>query len=96
MSTDLSSSPATFDAARAYELHPQVAIRPERFGGLAYHYGNRRLTFLKSQLLVDLVRALGRYPSASEALDAFVSADRRAAYEQALAGLLTSEVIRVR
>lgn len=85
-----------FDSGRAYELHPQVAIRPEAFGGLAYHYGNRRLTFLKSQLLVDLVKALEGFPSAGEAIDAFVSADRRGAYEQALAGLLTSEVIRVR
>ena len=91
----------TFDAGQAYELHPKVAIRPERFGGLAYHYGNRRLTFLKAQSLVDLVRELGAYPSAREALDAHVAtdriaADRRGAYEKALAGLLTSEVIRVR
>ena len=91
----------TFNAGQAYELHPQVAIRPERFGGLAYHYGNRRLTFLKAQQLVDLVRELGTYSSAGEALDAHVtadriSADRRGAYEKALAGLLTSEVIRVR
>lgn len=86
----------TFDTARAYERHPQVAIRPEAFGGLAYHYGNRRLTFLKSQLLVDLVEALASFPDASEALDAYVSPDRRAAYEEALAGLLNSEVIRVR
>lgn len=86
----------TFEADRAYELHPQVAIRPEAFGGLAYHYGNRRLTFLKSPLLVDLVRALGAYPSAGAAIDAHVSTERREAYEHALAGLLTSEVIRVR
>lgn len=86
----------SFDAARAYELHPKVAIRPEAFGGLAYHYGNRRLTFLKSQLLVDLVRALSAYPSAGEAIDAHVSADRRGVYERALAGLVTSEVIRAR
>ena len=35
-----------FDPASAYALHPQLALRPERFGALAYHYGNRRLTFL--------------------------------------------------
>lgn len=91
----------TFDPSQAYELHPQVAIRPERFGGLAYHYGNRRLTFLKAQQLVDLVRALASYPSARAAIDAQVADDnipagRRGAYERALAGLLTSEVIRVR
>ena len=32
----------------AYAVDPQVAIRPEPFGALCYHYGNRRLTFLKS------------------------------------------------
>jgi hypothetical protein len=31
----------------ACELHPQVALRPEPFGALAYHYGNRKLVFLK-------------------------------------------------
>jgi putative mycofactocin binding protein MftB len=45
-----------FDPERPYELHPDVALRPEPFGALAYHYGNRRLTFLRSHELVDLVR----------------------------------------
>lgn len=86
----------TFNPDHPYELHPQVAIRPEDFGALAYHYGNRRLTFLKSQALVHLVHGLASFPSAGEALDAHVPADRRDAYERALAGLLNSEVIRVR
>ncbi len=85
-----------FDPDVAYELHPQVAIRREAFGGLAYHYGNRRLTFLEAQSLVDLVEALGGYPSARAALHARVVPGRHQAYEQALAGLLTSEVIRAR
>ena len=55
---------AGFDAGRAYEKHPQVAIRREGFGGLAYHFGNRRLVFLKAPELVTLVEALGGYPSA--------------------------------
>ena len=50
---------AGFDAGRAYEKHPQVAIRREGFGGLAYHFGNRRLVFLKAPELVTLVEALG-------------------------------------
>ena len=33
-------------------LHPQVALRPEQFGALAYHYGNRKLVFLKHQPLL--------------------------------------------
>ena len=43
----------------AWRLDPDVALRPERFGALAYHYGTRRLTFLRSVLLADVVRALG-------------------------------------
>ena len=40
-------------------LDPQVALRPEPFGALAYHYGNRRLIFLKHPDVVRVVRALG-------------------------------------
>lgn len=84
------------ELARPYEKHPRVAIRRERFGGLAYHYGNRRLVFLKARELTDLVEALGDFPSAAEAIAAHVPGRRRAAFEKALDGLLTSEVIRAR
>jgi putative mycofactocin binding protein MftB len=84
------------DAGRGYELHPQVAVRPESFGGLAYHYGNRRLTFLKAKPLVGLVERLGDYASLEEALADRVPPTQHAAYLQALEGLLASEVIRVR
>jgi putative mycofactocin binding protein MftB len=40
------------------EIHPQVAVRPETFGALAYHYGNRRLIFLKHPDVVTVVQAL--------------------------------------
>ena len=86
----------SFEPARPYEKHPKVAIRREAFGGLAYHYGNRRLTFLKAPPLGDLVEARGGFPSAGEAIDAHVPAARRASYERSLAGLLDSEVIRAR
>ena len=49
----------TIDLAAAYGVDPQVAIRPEPFGALCYHYGNRRLTFLKSHDMVDVVAGLG-------------------------------------
>jgi putative mycofactocin binding protein MftB len=39
-------------------LSPSVALRPEPFGALAYHFGNRRLTFLKRPELVSVVRGL--------------------------------------
>ena len=38
------------------QLHPQVALRPEPFGALAYHYGNRRLLFLKHPDMVRVVQ----------------------------------------
>jgi putative mycofactocin binding protein MftB len=87
---------AGFDVGRAYEKHPQVAIRREEFGGLAYHFGSRRLVFLKAPELVTLVEALGDYPSAGEAVAACFPAVRREAAGQALSGLLASGVIRPR
>ena len=47
-----------FDPDLAWRVHPQVALRDESFGALAYHYGTRRLLFLKSRTLVELVSAL--------------------------------------
>jgi putative mycofactocin binding protein MftB len=40
------------------QLSPSVALRPEPFGALAYHFGNRRLTFLKRPELVQVVSSL--------------------------------------
>ena len=86
-----------FDPACAYALHPQVALRPERFGALAYHYGNRRLTFLKSPQLTAIVEGLAEHPSVDAALDAHeVLPARRPAMIRALARLHASEVIAAR
>ena len=43
-----------FDGDARWRLHPRVALRPEPFGALAYHYGNRRLIFLKHALSIIL------------------------------------------
>jgi len=93
--TGTSPHRAEFSPERAWRLNPQVALRDESFGALAYHYGNRRLVFLKSRLLVTLVSSLADYPSASDAL-ARVPAASRPAYERALARLAASEVIDAR
>ncbi len=85
-----------FDPGQPYEKHPQVAIRPEGFGGLAYHYGNRRLVFLKAPELVTLVESLAGYPTARDAICACVPGPRQRLCEQALASLLTSSIIRPR
>ena len=82
-----------FAVERAWRLNPQVALRDEAFGALAYHYGNRRLVFLKSRTLVELVTALGDHPSAAAAITACVPERSHAAYERALARLAASGVI---
>jgi putative mycofactocin binding protein MftB len=91
------SEAVVFDASRRYDLHPQLALRPEKFGALAYHYGNRRLTFLKSPQLTAIVESLGDHPSVDAALQSHgVSAAQRPAILRALARLEISEVIGVR
>ena len=93
----LLSPPSEFDPTAAWELDPRVAIRPEPFGALAYHYGNRRLTFLRAPELVDLVRDLGRYESVDAALASSpIAASRWPTFRTALASLAGSEMIRAR
>jgi len=83
-----------FDPGRAWALDPQVALRSERFGALAYHFGTRRLSFLKSQKLATVVRSLADQPSGHDAcLAAGVAEHEMAAYERALATLATSGMI---
>jgi putative mycofactocin binding protein MftB len=81
----------------AWELHPQVALRPEPFGALAYHYGNRRLTFLRSPELVELVRELGSHPTPEDALAASGIESRRwPSFRKALASLAEGDLLRPR
>ena len=84
------------DPTRPYALDPSVALRSEPFGALAYHYGSRRLTFLRSRLLADIVRGLGDHPSADAALAASVPEPKRPAYRKALASLAESGFIQER
>ena len=87
---------AAFASERAWQLCPDVALRDESFGALAYHYGTRRLVFLKSRDLVALVTSLEAYPSAAAAMDTLVPEGQRAHYERALSKLAASEVIGAR
>jgi putative mycofactocin binding protein MftB len=82
---------------RRLELHPQVALRPEPFGALAYHYGNRRLIFLRHPDIVRVVRELGEYPTLEEALEGCgIDRSRWRSFVSALQSLESSEVIRER
>jgi len=75
-------------------VHPQVALRPEPFGALAYHYGNRKLVFLKHPDIVRVVRALAEHPDVDAALDACaIAAARRPAFRKALEGLVESDML---
>jgi putative mycofactocin binding protein MftB len=83
-----------FDPNRRYRLHPRVALRPEPFGALAYHYGNRRLNFLRSPDLVDLVNDLANHPTVDEALGASsIDPRRHPAFRKALADLAASDFL---
>jgi putative mycofactocin binding protein MftB len=81
----------------AWALAPGVALRPEPFGALAYHFGNRRLTFLKRPELVDVVRALAGSASVRSALVAAgVDEAQFPTYLAALNGLAAADMIRPR
>lgn len=88
------STAAPFDASKGWSLHPQVALRPESFGALAYHYGTRRLSLLKSRTLLAVLESLAGQPSGREACRAAgVGPGELVAYEEALATLAASGMI---
>lgn len=81
----------------AYALDPQVSLRPEPFGALAYHYGTRRLVFLRSPDIVRVVETLAERPSVADALRAAAIDERRwPTFVSALTDLEASEVIHAR
>ena len=83
-----------FDLDVGYRVSPQVSIRPERFGALLYHFGTRRLSFLKHPTLLAVVEALADAPSARAACEAAgVAEDEIARYRAALATLAASQTI---
>lgn len=91
------SATVAFDLDLPYELHPRVSVRPERFGALLYHFGTRRLSFLKSTTLLDVVRELDGQPTGRAAcVAAGVDAAELPAYQHALATLVASQMIRPR
>jgi putative mycofactocin binding protein MftB len=94
VSTNPSVDPGSFDLDRAWRLDPSVSIRPERFGALLYHFGTRRLSFLKSPALLRVVEALADAPTARDAcIAAGVSDAELPAYQRALGTLATSQTI---
>ncbi len=83
-----------FDASAPWRLNEQVSLRDESFGALAYHHGTRRLVFLKSRELVEIVRRVGEFESADAAIDALAPASQHDRYVGALSSLARSEILR--
>lgn len=85
------------DLDRAWRLDPQVALRAERFGALAYHFGTRRLSFLKDRRLHEVVNALADRSTARDAcVTAGVPAREMPRFAQALATLASTGMIQTR
>jgi putative mycofactocin binding protein MftB len=83
-----------FDPDLPWQRARSVALRPEPFGALVYHFGNRKLSFLKSKTLVAVVQALEEYPTAAATLTACgVPENQRATYVKALGDLARSQMI---
>ena len=75
-------------------LHHQVALRPEPFGALAYHYGTRKLVFLKHPDVVEVVRALDGEATLAEVLqDCGIDHGRWPSFERALSHLVASDML---
>lgn len=77
-----------FDLEEQWRLHPRAALRSEPFGALLYHFGTRKLSFLKNRAMVEFVRSLPEHASAraagEEDLDAYVKASDALADSQML------------
>ena len=99
MSTDpagavLAPPASSFDLDQPWRLDERVAVRPEPFGALLYHFGTRRLSFLKNATMLAVVRSLGEHPSARAACAAAgVQPARLPAFERGLATLAESRMI---
>jgi putative mycofactocin binding protein MftB len=87
-------SAPTFDPGLRWRLHPQVAVRPEPFGALLYHFGTRKLSFLKNRTIVEVINALADHPDARSACRAVGVDDAAAApYLHALGVLVQSNML---
>jgi mycofactocin biosynthesis protein MftB len=83
-----------FDLDRPWRLDERVAIRPEPFGALLYHFGTRRLSFVKNPKVLAVVTALDDQPTARAACEhAGVTAAELDVYAKALAALARSSMI---
>jgi mycofactocin biosynthesis protein MftB len=83
-----------FHPADGWVLHPSVAVRPEPFGALLYHFGTRRLTFVKDPRLLAVVQGLADHPCPLDAYEAaHVPSTDVATYTAALQRLVDTQML---
>lgn len=88
------STGVAFDPDASWRLHPQVAVRPEPFGALLYHFGTRKLSFLKNRTVVEVVNVLADHLDARSACRAAGIDDAdHAPYLHALSVLVSSKML---
>lgn len=77
-----------------WALDPSVALRSEPFGALAYHFGTRKLIFLKTPQLAGLLKTFDGHTTVRDALCSSELPEAQwSAYVDALAGLAESSII---
>ena len=82
---------------RAWRVSPGVSVRPEPFGALLYHFGTRRLSFLKDRRLLAVVERLDGAGSAREAcVQAGLAADDLPDFARSLSTLAATDMIQER
>ncbi|BBZ57851.1 mycofactocin system protein MftB [Mycolicibacterium phocaicum] len=85
---------AAFDPDRGWRLHHQVAVRPEPFGALLYHFGTRKLSFLKNRIIVEIVNSLADHPDVRSACRAAgIDDDQQGPYLHAFGVLVQSKML---
>lgn len=82
---------------QAYGLDPRVSVRHEESGALVYHFGNRKLSFLKHPDVLRVLEQLDNEPTLEGALEAAGIPRRRwPRFLEALESLEASEMVRAR
>jgi len=85
------------DLDQAFGLDPMVSLRPEPFGALAYHFGTRRLSFLRSPDILAVVQVLGDHETVRAALEhCGIEPGRWPSFLSALSTLAESNMIQER
>ena len=80
-----------------WRVSPKVSVRPESFGALLYHFGTRRLSFLKDRHLLAVVERLPNAPTARQACaDVGLPPESLPRYARALSTLAATDMIQQR